>query len=57
MDAPVPGADVFTRHFYHSQLHHIIICMECRTVVVLKHTAAHLARNHNWTMKEEQMHV
>jgi hypothetical protein len=60
MDAPAPtppGADVFTRHFRHSRRHRIIVCVGCRTAVVPKHAAAHLARNHNQTTKEERMHV
>jgi hypothetical protein len=60
MDAPAPmppRADIFTRHFRHSQWHCIIVCVGCRTAVVPKHAAAHLVRNHNRTTKEERMHV
>jgi hypothetical protein len=60
MDVPAPApprADVFTRHFRHSRRHRIIVCVECRTAVVPEHAAAHLARNHSRTTKEERRHV
>jgi uncharacterized C2H2 Zn-finger protein len=58
MDAPTPpGADVFARHFVHSQQYRIVTCTECRTAVVPKHAAAHLARNHNRTTKQDRMDV
>jgi hypothetical protein len=58
MDMPtLPKADVFARHFVHSQQYRIVICMECRTAVVPKHTAAHLARNHDRTTKQDRTDV
>jgi hypothetical protein len=60
MDAPAPTpprANVFARYFHHSQRHRIIACVECRTAIVPKHTAAHLARNHYQTTKEQRADV
>jgi hypothetical protein len=58
MDAPAPPeADVFARYFVHSRQHRIATCIECRTAVVPKHAAAHLARNHDRTTKHDRMDV
>jgi hypothetical protein len=58
MDAPAcPRADVFARHFVHSQQHRIITYTECRTAVVPKHAAAHLVRNHNRTTKQDRTDI
>ena len=58
MDAPAPPrADVFARCFRRSQQHRIIVCVQCRTAVVPKYAAAHLARDHGRTTKEERRHV
>jgi hypothetical protein len=62
MDAPAPApappqADVFARYFRRSRQHRIIVCIECRTAVVPKHAAAHLARGHSRTSKEERRDV
>jgi hypothetical protein len=50
-------ADVFARYFRRSRQHRIIVCIECRTAVVPKHAAAHLARGHSRTIKEERRYV
>lgn len=58
MDAPTPpNADVFARHFVHSQRHRIVTYVEYRTAVVPKHAAAHLARNHDRTTKQDRTDV
>jgi hypothetical protein len=58
MDVPVSAqADVFARYFRRSRQHRIIVCIECRTAVVPKHAAAHLARGHSRTTKEERRYV
>jgi hypothetical protein len=58
MDAPTPPqADVFARYFRRSRQHRIIVCVQCRTAVVPKYAAAHLARDHSRTTKEERRHV
>jgi hypothetical protein len=58
MDAPAPPqADVFARCFRRSRQHRIIVCVQCRTAVVPKYAAAHLARDHGRTTKEERRHV
>jgi hypothetical protein len=58
MDAPTPPqSDTFSRHFRHSRQHRIIVCVRCRTAVVPRHAAAHLARNHDRTTKEERRYI
>ena len=52
-----PQADVFARYFRHSRRHRIVVCAECCTAVVPKHAAAHLARNHDQTTKEQRANV
>jgi hypothetical protein len=46
-----PKANIFARYFCHSRQYCIVVCLECRTAVVPKHVAAHLARNHSRTTK------
>ena len=48
---------MFARYFRHSRQHRIIVCVECRIAVVPKHAAAHLARNHDRTTKEERRYI
>ena len=60
MDTPTPTApeaDVFARYFRHLQQHRIVVCVECRTTIVLKHVTAHLARNHSRTTKRDRMDI
>jgi REP element-mobilizing transposase RayT len=53
----LPKANVFARHFVYLQQYYIVICMEYYTAVVLKHNAAHLARNYNQTIKQDRTDV
>jgi hypothetical protein len=58
MDAPAaPQANVFARYFRHLPRYYIVVCVKCRTAVIPKHAAAHLARNHDRITKEERICV
>jgi hypothetical protein len=58
MDAPaVPEPGVFGGCFRYSRQYRVIVCVECRTAVVPEHAAAHLARNHDRTTKEERKRI